>query len=543
MADLLARHGKDSVPLQASPELLGPTISAVHSWIEVLLAAPQANRHQFVDVVRVIKRLPRSGFVGGLHQLLLEDLSRWHSARKKFFARPIRGPLVPGLMNSYTNIYRDTFAAIDDVSIFQIMKMYLSDLSFGIDAAYVLKVIWKRQHGIPSQDLFWGGPGFSEVGARRKQREERGYSETSSHAEAIFGAIESIVQQDCSEVDQGHAMQLAVIALSMPHGDKETVVNSLLLFPGLAQKKRNLLEALILAGETISAEMVLDSLRDFLADAKKQPWLLDQKNNRVISWLKLLPFSDHPAAADDAFDLVDQWFREPKQLRELLIALGHAPSAQAEQLLMKMANQDPRFFSEDGWLKAMVARGTQPSAMMLLDAIFAGKLTESARSINKKTLIHAFLSISCKHPEIKDVLIRRYESLEAGDVRSIIELAMIELVDIEGLLAMIRGYGRGKRHFDGTLERVVREYALGKQPSSDLGRNSYEICSVSTAELRKRWFEMLEGSTAEANIAESCLTYIDEIRDEYGRVDSDPRHPDIASGRPWPLVQYEDSNC
>jgi hypothetical protein len=33
----------------------------------------------------------------------------------------------------------------------------------------------------------------------------------------------------------------------------------------------------------------------------------------------------------------------------------------------------------------------------------------------------------------------------------------------------------------------------------------------------------------------ACLTAIDELRDDYGPAESEPRHPDIDSGRPWPL--------
>jgi hypothetical protein len=29
------------------------------------------------------------------------------------------------------------------------------------------------------------------------------------------------------------------------------------------------------------------------------------------------------------------------------------------------------------------------------------------------------------------------------------------------------------------------------------------------------------------------LVEIDKLRDAYGRIDDEPRHPDIASGEPW----------
>jgi len=46
---------------------------------------------------------------------------------------------------------------------------------------------------------------------------------------------------------------------------------------------------------------------------------------------------------------------------------------------------------------------------------------------------------------------------------------------------------------------------------------------------------MTGDSSEVARPAASCLTAIDELRDEYGYVDSEPRHPDIEAGRSWPL--------
>ena len=47
---------------------------------------------------------------------------------------------------------------------------------------------------------------------------------------------------------------------------------------------------------------------------------------------------------------------------------------------------------------------------------------------------------------------------------------------------------------------------------------------------------MIKNDTAAAKLAEECLIAIDEFRDDYGQAESEPRHPDIDSGIPWPLV-------
>jgi hypothetical protein len=46
-----------------------------------------------------------------------------------------------------------------------------------------------------------------------------------------------------------------------------------------------------------------------------------------------------------------------------------------------------------------------------------------------------------------------------------------------------------------------------------------------------------DGGTSD--IAAPWLNQIDEIRDEYGLPEGEPRHPDLASGRPWPILQFD----
>jgi hypothetical protein len=45
---------------------------------------------------------------------------------------------------------------------------------------------------------------------------------------------------------------------------------------------------------------------------------------------------------------------------------------------------------------------------------------------------------------------------------------------------------------------------------------------------------MKPAAAGAAAVAEACLAAIDELRDEYGTSEFEPRHPDVKSGRPWP---------
>ena len=54
----------------------------------------------------------------------------------------------------------------------------------------------------------------------------------------------------------------------------------------------------------------------------------------------------------------------------------------------------------------------------------------------------------------------------------------------------------------------------------------------------KALFVMIDGPSGE--LAKACLVRIDKLRDEHGRVEFESRHPDIGTGRPWPLEAKAD---
>ena len=56
---------------------------------------------------------------------------------------------------------------------------------------------------------------------------------------------------------------------------------------------------------------------------------------------------------------------------------------------------------------------------------------------------------------------------------------------------------------------------------------------------RRSLFSLLAANDARASLAKQCLIAIEEHRDEHGRVDGEPRHPDITTGQSWPLEADE----
>lgn len=131
---------------------------------------------------------------------------------------------------------------------------------------------------------------------------------------------------------------------------------------------------------------------------------------------------------------------------------------------------------------------------------------------------------------------QRYEHDTCAAGCDILEMAIAEAADEVGVLLLIRNYARQGKLFPGSLPYAIRRVAVGQRPSEDWVGATVSF-SVDVTGLRKELFRMISGETAESKLATECLSVIDELRDEYGAPESEPRHPDIESGRPWPIVR------
>ena len=280
LGNLLALHGLDSpndgIARIGEAQNLR-IVAACQRMAKTLLASPATTRHDFSELARAIGRVGRPELIGVLGRLLGEDLKRWRAAREVRSRRPrgMTAAINSDAAMSYAPQYARALAAIAGDGATELLKQYLPDPLFGTDAAFALKQIWDSQHPSPTNKRLWAGPDFSEVRVRREARLS-GSEQPSLLGEAIFAAAEQLAQPSRSEAEQRRALHLANVAFSMPHGDKRVLAEALLALPLPISSKRGLLTGLVLAGEVVSADLLLEGVRAFLAEAEKNPWMYDQ---------------------------------------------------------------------------------------------------------------------------------------------------------------------------------------------------------------------------------------------------------------------------
>jgi hypothetical protein len=539
LADQLARHHSrdERAPLRITDDVRRELTTLLARWVDVLLASADADREDFAKVARAIGRLALPELTPPLRRLLDEDLARWRASREAQSTGLERHALERSdAHTSWTLQYGNAFAAIGDDTVADLMITYLRDVGFcgfGVDAAHTLKQIWNRRRSLVGGDSEADSP-FSSRRQRVIARRPDNIEPPERYGEAILAVVDDLVTSP-SEESQRHALRLAAVAFTMPYGERTATIRALLQLPQPPAAKRGLLKVLAEAGETVPGDLVFDGIHALLDEAKTKPGMLSDQNGwELTEWLELLPFSDRATETIDALELLPRR-REPWQMRSVLSALGRSPLAAADNILERLARNDARYLDEHDWFAALALRGSSYAARVLLEFISEGTFIGRKENADPLSLARKLAVGMTEDETVRRDVYERYERDPSGPAGRVLEYAIAEAPDDDGILLLIRAYaGQGRRELN-ALEPAIRHLAVGQRPSETF-RGAVEEFSIDMAALRRRLFALFLRGDAEAQLAGNCLTLIDDLRDEHGSAESEPRHPDITVDRPWPSV-------
>lgn len=494
-------------------------------WGERLIASgDNATRGQLSAVADMIGHFPSVALLPMLKRLLDDELRRYGMFRRQAEAEGWRGNAADEARTLHTNSYQQAFTAISAPETTALMIGYLLDEHFGETAALVLKAQWVLANEPNGERRPFGGVDFSRVEEMRALR-ARSDAPTCPEAEAIFGVIAPLIAEGATEAQKKHAISLAIQAARLPHGNRGDTIKKLLsITPQAARAK--LVQSLVLSGETIPFDVVQDGINDVLEDASKGNWILDE-GWQLKAWLLLLPFTDHPKLFADTIAALPVRQREPHFLEEMLRACESVQTPEIEEALFKLAENEAAFYDSLAWRDAVQRRGTLASARRYLDLVMEGKIggREGWRSLQE---IAGLLNA---HPELRDYA---YAGLKDGTSPRVALLAnaVAEGADADGLLLLVELENRLQRSLISwrTIQGAITEHV-----PSEHWRGAFDVIPVPATELRRTLLAMTtDGGPRDA--AARALRKIDRERDETGAPEDEPRHPDLASGKAWPIL-------
>ena len=218
------------------------------------------------------------------------------------------------------------------------------------------------------------------------------------------------------------------------------------------------------------------------------------------------------------------------RLKEMIVGLGVAPGEEAENVLFLLAESERKFYSNHTWREAVIRRGTLSASERFVDLIANGAFNDAG--VDSWDIAREVGGLISTHTQLRA---RVYQLLEEGAPTpglALLVRAVEEDPDADGLLLLAKLEMGGKGQF---ISRRAIENVVTEHVPSEGWKGVYEINPVPAIKLRQKLLAMTtDGGLTDT--AARCLNQIDKIRDDHGTPDSEPRHPDLKSGKPWPIL-------
>ena len=520
LAKLIIRRLSDGT---TQKPLLGPSERAIVTgfvvdWGTRMAENGAASRERLASIATLAACAPAKSMLPVLKRLLDVELSRWRTIQ----VERTRKRMVP---MSWLARYADAFVGIRGPETTDLMCGYLPDEDFGVYAARVLAAQWRNANQPPAQGSW---PDFSRVKDARAKR-SRDPRATSPEAEAIFSVIATLTSAGSTDGMWRQAVDLANAAVTIPHGARTEVLPAL-LDRADREARCTMLTNLVLSGEVVSAEMVWAGVADLIEAAQTDAWLLTD-SWRLNGWLRLIPFTSRPSIAPEILQALPEALRRPSRIEPMLRAFTFALDDDTADILFELAKLEPLAYGRRAWREAVAACKTASAGRGLVDLAIGGAFGDH-RGEDQRGLVHCLAESMEEHAEVRrhvyDCLSNATESAGA----TLLAQAVAQSPDEQGFWTLFRQESAHGARF---ITNLTIEKLLTTRTPVDAEGRVFSIDPSPAVQLRRGLLAAVTDG-GPRDLAARYLTEVDEIRSIFGVPESEPRHPDLASGKPWPFV-------
>ena len=264
----------------------------------------------------------------------------------------------------------------------------------------------------------------------------------------------------------------------------------------------------------------------------------DSDRNLLCNSLALCPLVDNPEAGIAKMrEVLDKRRLRGHGLREIITALGESRSSAAADSLYELASDAQTFKQcENNFINAFAVLDTPRTRELLLGFVepdISG-VTLTCQFQCKDLLAKRLAELARHLPEVAAQLKELCERDLPEINRYVLSIIMDQLGTPEALAANLKLIDdtRSSPIPRGLWEQLetafIERRPYGQSP------NVFTAYGRASNELRARLFRMAIEDEKRQKSAFMLLGNIEVWRLEHGRPTGEPRHPDFASGQPWP---------
>jgi hypothetical protein len=486
-----------------------------------------------------------------LIQADIERLRRGREARRK----GDRGPMGNGAVMSYSNWHVRGVECLDPQGAEDILLQILCEPEYEEDAAKALIRLARTNN--PEERSILKGLNYRVMLEARAGRLESSFDENRRcrYANAIKQRIAAIKEQrsqsDNPDLFNGRLKMLASVMAILDGRESHELVMEIMALPGQwdGYTRVEALKTLLLNGVRIKVDMAFKVLDPTINHILQSGQFHDQQNCFLLQQcLCLLPFLDPPSAGIARIkEVITATQFYSYNLREILAALGNSRCDEALDLLLELSTRHESGLKHirSEWIDAIAALDTTKSRNLLMG--FVDSDVEGFSKTGWHLEFHDcerialyIAGIAREEPKIRERLYVLCAGQVSPEARILLAGVVSQLGSSEALIAGLSLiHDQLNPPIPYVLSRGLESAFLGKKPY-DRG-HVYTIEPTNANEIRSHLYEMAIGDVSRKRSAWELLGQIEFWRLEYGRPDSEPRHPAFDSGKPWPSIVYRDN--
>lgn len=531
-ADLLSRVAtQEDEPLRLADDNLRARLRAyLRGSIELVLLQDDFTGEEKANLASSISEVGEPEDMADLVKLIRADIDRMRRGQVACAAGDY-APLGNGGRFSYSRWHIAAVMRLDPGGAERVLIELLREPEYLVDVADTMA----REFALTIRyDAMWAARGGRTPPLGNDQRRKR-------FAAALKAEIERLRERSQDGKPAAGLRQLARALAAIDGRDAAQVVLDIIAMPGQWDEYICLESAklLLMAGAVLPATTAFAMVDAILQ--RSEEWSENSDKLFVLSILSLWPFFDDPAAGFARLRaMLGKWKLAEGDLRALIIALGESRSDVAVDLLCELAS-DARTFEQcvNEVLDALAALDTPRTRELLLgfvDPDIRG-IALTHRPHRLVVLVARLMDLARRRPE---VAARLQELCE----RDLPELSRDALSKVMNLLGTPEALAARLNLIDdanpcpvpqGIWDQLKSPFV--EQRQDDRYPSAYTEHARASNEVRSRLFKMAIEDEKRRKSAFALLGQIEHWRLEHGRPTGEPRHPDLASGEPWPPME------